>query len=439
MSNFRVIIIGGGLSGPLLGNGLLKNGVDFVLYERDSEDSKYEGYQIRLGDGAMRGFSACLTQSHTEAILRKLGKSANSAQTAPSIFTSRFEQLVDFSKVPSYSKSSAINRVVLRDLLMEPIKASKRVRYQKEFSSYEIIHDKDGSEKVKVNFRDGSSDTCDVLIGTDGSRSKINRQIGLNNLVTLKSHWGFLVKGKLPYTRVLELPEHLRKGPIIVLSKRVSLYYALYLPEDFSGSRSFNDTKSVISYDESAASYYWGLNVPVEMIPDNKIENVKDRRQFCLDVIKDWAPEYHQMLSVGKGDEGASDMHVTMITASTEPSLKWREKVQKGAVAGEGHPRVWLAGDAIHAMQPNRGQGGNQSLSDCADLLPQLLNLHSLSKKTSRPPPNQAIITACAEYEAAMIPRAFNWVRKSGGSSYPVSKCVAVSICNCYFCAATYR
>lgn len=172
MAGFRVIIIGGGLSGALLGCGLLTNGVDFALYEREREDAKHEGYQIRLGEGALRGFSACLTPSQTEAIMRTLGKNAATQDAAPSVFNSRFERLVDFSKIPSYTKSSAINRVVLRNLLMLPVKDSGRVIFEKHFSHYEIISEK-GVERVRVHFQDGSSDTCDLLVGADGSRSQV--------------------------------------------------------------------------------------------------------------------------------------------------------------------------------------------------------------------------------------------------------------------------
>lgn len=36
---FKVIIIGGGLAGSLLANGLSEHAIDFVVYERDAEDS----------------------------------------------------------------------------------------------------------------------------------------------------------------------------------------------------------------------------------------------------------------------------------------------------------------------------------------------------------------------------------------------------------------
>ncbi|KAF3020316.1 hypothetical protein E8E14_013719 [Neopestalotiopsis sp. 37M] len=211
MAPFRVVIIGGGLSGPLLGNGLMNNNVDFTLYERDNENARYEGYQIRLGEGALRGFSACLTPAHQETIMRKLGKSVDAVETAPSLFTSGFEQLLDLTTVQSYSKSAAINRVVLRDLLMEPLRRNTKVEYQKEFVDYEAVPGSGGAaDKIKVNFRDGSSDTCDILVGADGSHSKMNSQVGLSNLVPIKSHWSFLLKGKLPYERMAELPANHR-------------------------------------------------------------------------------------------------------------------------------------------------------------------------------------------------------------------------------------
>lgn len=42
MAHFKVIVIGGGLSGALLTNGLLNNNVNTTLYERDAADSKRE-------------------------------------------------------------------------------------------------------------------------------------------------------------------------------------------------------------------------------------------------------------------------------------------------------------------------------------------------------------------------------------------------------------
>lgn len=80
---------------------------------------------------------------------------------------------------------------------------------------------------------------------------------------------------------------------------------------------------------------------------------------------------------------------------------------------------MWVMGDAIHAMQPNRGQGGNQAMADCAEMLPQLLRLNTLASNKETQPTTDDFMKACDAYEATMIPRAFEWVKKSGGSSIP--------------------
>jgi hypothetical protein len=60
---FNMIAIGGDHSGSLPANGLLTNGAEVKLYERDAANSKRDGYQIRLGDAAIKGFCSCLKEA----------------------------------------------------------------------------------------------------------------------------------------------------------------------------------------------------------------------------------------------------------------------------------------------------------------------------------------------------------------------------------------
>lgn len=175
MSSFKVIIVGGGLGGSLLANGLMNHNVDFTLYERDPADSKREGYQIRMGDAALEGFEACLRPDHADAITSKLGMSSNLSSTAPILCTSQFKVVLDLSQLPTYSRSAAINRVVLRNLLLAPVQKAEHVEFEKTFSRFEIVRQDDGQERVKVHFADGSTDLCDVLVGADGSGSKVSQ------------------------------------------------------------------------------------------------------------------------------------------------------------------------------------------------------------------------------------------------------------------------
>ena len=74
-------------------------------------------------------------------------------------------------------------------------------------------------------------------------------------------------------------------------------------------------------------------------------------------------------------------------------------------------------GDAIHAMLPARGQGGNQSMKDAAVLLPFIVQLADLAK-LNKHATNLEVTSVCERYENEMIPRTFAWVQKSGGTVY---------------------
>ncbi|KAL2275011.1 hypothetical protein FJTKL_02557 [Diaporthe vaccinii] len=413
MPPFKVIIVGGGLGGSLLANGLMNNDVDFTLYERDPADSKREGYQIRMGDTALEGFEACLTPDHVAAIKSKLGMSSNLASTAPILCTSQFKVVLDLSQLPSYSRSAAINRVVLRNLLLAPVQQANYVKFEKAFSRFEIIRQDDGLERVKVHFSDGSSDLCDVLVGADGSGSKINKQVGARNIVDIDSHWCFVQKGSLPPNRVKILPPRLLQGPLLGFSEGYSFYFALYLPPSSNGVP--KDGKQ-LEYNVEEASFYWGLNVPKARFPGLDVSETENHLKVVLEAIKTWAPVYHTMISIG-GHDDFSPIIALNLRASMTLSKTWRRNLQPQSPE-EGHPRVWLMGDAIHAMQPNRGMGGNQALRDCVDLLPPLLQLNEAAK-SGNSPSTVEVKKALYVYESKMIDRAFAWVQKSGGASMP--------------------
>ncbi|KAH7029779.1 uncharacterized protein B0I36DRAFT_270444 [Microdochium trichocladiopsis] len=414
MASFRVIIVGGGLAGALLANGLLNNGVEVDIYERDTADSKREGYQIRLGAAADTGFDVCLQDDVKRAIHEKFGQSAGTGSTAPTVSNSRLDTLLDLTKFPNYSKSSAINRVVLRDILLGPIKAAGRVHYDKAFSKYTIIQGSQGLEKVRVHFADGSVETCDILVGADGSRSRVNHQLGARNLVDVNSHVSFVNKGSLTQDIISALPARLQAGPLLVFTKDITLFYALYLPSADGGAAAAAKL-SKMQVDLNQGSFYWGMTVKKDRLGGKKIE---DNLKFCLEQVKDWNPAYTDMIRIGA--EQNDSIVAIPLRASNAVSKKWRQNAKKTARADAttGHERVWIMGDAIHAMQPNRGMGGNQAMQDAGEMLPELLHLADLSR-SGKGPTSAEITAALTRFEDEMIDRAFTWVKKSGGTSVP--------------------
>lgn len=253
-----------------------------------------------------------------------------------------------------------------------------------------------GRERVKVYFEGGYEDEADVVVGADGNHSKINRQLGLNNIAPLATHHPFISKADVSVNDLRNLPPKFLDGPNLAFINDLSFYFATYLP-DMDAS----------SADLKTGSCMFGIYVPVHLVPgEPSTLSAAEKLDVLRLCIRDWAPQYHQMLDmISDTDPYDYTAHV-----SQRPPVDWRAKARKTdpTDAVKGHPRIWLMGDAIHAMLPYRGQGGNQSMLDAAKMLPYL---QELARGSSDAPVKQAQ----EFYEAEMMERTFAWVEKSGG------------------------
>ncbi|KAF4911124.1 hypothetical protein CGCF415_v004600 [Colletotrichum fructicola] len=344
MASFKVIIIGSGLAGSLLANGLARHNIEFEVYERAEKHSKREGFQIRLGEGAVIGMRACLEQEQIDSIARRFARSTVS--NPPIVYDKHFNKMFEPGKMPGYQRSTPINRVSLREALSEPLYKMGKLHNEKRLTNYEIRGD--GSRRfVKAFFDDDTSDTCDVLIGADGSGSKVNCLLGLNNLEEVSSYYGFLARKDFPVSVFNDIPRQLH-SPVGTIDDGATLFFQVYLPREVGNAADSKHSS------EQGISTMLGIGWHRDRMPQEFDALTTEKKWDAAELlIRDWSPQ--------------------------------------------------------------QGMGGNQSMLDTADALPLLTRLAEKAR-TANGASEQDFIEALHAYEGAVIPRAFEWVRQSGGN-----------------------
>ncbi|KAE8308936.1 hypothetical protein BDV41DRAFT_591676 [Aspergillus transmontanensis] len=433
MAKLKVIIVGGGLAGACMANGLVNKGndlFDVTVFERDTESSNRDGYQIRLGAHALMGFRACLTEEQYRELLLCFGRSGGVVSSAPAIYNTEMELLLDLGKFPAYEKSAPIGRARLRDFLQAPLRDKNIMRYGRKFVRFEVIDDDEtpGQSKIRAHFEDGSSEDCDILLSAEGSGSRANKQLGCNNIIEDDSIGAGSLLGKchLPWSVLRTLPRPLiEKGTIFTTAASAMLFAAAYLPDSLSPSQKasvsgdLSGLKKPSNYDEEQAFLMVGFGW---MEGPSSIEAIQlpDTKAFMRGKLAETRchPDFFKLIDALDPDAIQS---VPWRYAKTIP-VDWRRNLllsKKSSLDRSiANPRVWLIGDAIHPMLPSRGMGANQAIHDTADALGPLLELAKQKDRIGLLSDDD-IRVQLGVYERAMIPRAFTWVKRSSAQVLP--------------------
>ncbi|ETS85310.1 hypothetical protein PFICI_03335 [Pestalotiopsis fici W106-1] len=434
MAPLKVIIVGGGLAGACLANGLINKATDpieVLLFERDHEASDRDGYQIRLGAHALTGFRACLTERQYSDLLLCFGRSGGVVSSAPAIYSPEMDLLLDLGKFPAYTKSAPIGRARLRNFLQSPLREKSKIRYGKKFVRFEVLGSGDDSKesRIRVHFEDGSGEDCDILVSAEGSGSRANKQLGCNNISATSSLGAGSMLGKchLPWTVLRALPRPLLdKGTMFAATAKATLFAAAYLPDSLSPSAqnasAATDLKGIkkpSNYDEEQASLMVGV-AWTEGLSSMEAAQLPDAKAFLRDKLMEagFHAEYLKLIDALDPDA----IQGVPFRTSSDTAVDWRRRLLEGEKASHrpeiGNPRVWLIGDAIHPMLPSRGMGANQALHDTADALGPLLAL-AKRKSLTGTVSDEEVRLQLETYENAMIPRAFTWVKRSAAQNLP--------------------
>jgi 2-polyprenyl-6-methoxyphenol hydroxylase-like FAD-dependent oxidoreductase len=390
----RVAIIGAGLSGLAVANGLLKDPsgrFDVQVYERDTIafDSERGGYQVRVSSN---GLSALKTIADEELwkSLREVWE-GDDAKAPALVDPSTFNVHLRLGDLKLYPKSRPVSRLLLRHALLQPLLATQRVHLSHKFKSFTFRQDGCG---VQLHFTDQESQSADILIAADGSGSQVNRQVGLNNKTKLKDWILIQSRGIIDKATRDKLPRSLlESGAVMTMGgKGMSGYASVYA-----------STPNPVNKDKEEYNLFWSAVVPTtrgEQLLEKAEHNPKRVVPLFADYLRD---------ELGYGEilpfivSSATDLPRTgVVSSSVKPEVDWRQGIAQNA-------RIILLGDALHPMTPGRGMGANQALTDAGNLV-KLLTAATFEKQV---PSDKELAHLVRQFDAEMYPRAFKMVKAS--------------------------
>jgi 2-polyprenyl-6-methoxyphenol hydroxylase-like FAD-dependent oxidoreductase len=381
---FRVAVIGGGIGGLCLAQGLRRKGVSVAVYERDRDTpDRDQGYRLHIDPSGSRALRACLPASAWGAFLA----SAGDPDGGFSFLSERLERLVTVDGVTMYGVPSGpdewhypVDRLMLRRILLSGLEDV--VHFGREFTRYE--HGSDG--RVTAHFADGGRVTADVLVGADGAGSRVRRQ-RLPHARRLPT--GALAVGhKLPLTdeTLAWLPRQLGVGMNLVLAPAPYFLFTAAFRQRPDAETALPDAPGTreagrVAYRDYLLCAFVGS---AASFPDDLLDLPSaELRSTVADLMRGWHPALcRAVLQADPSSVRAFEM------LAAEPVDPWPSE------------QVVLLGDAIHSMPPVGGLGGNTALRD-AHLLSRLLRT------------GEAPIAAIARYEQEMREYGFAAVRAS--------------------------
>lgn len=168
----RVIVIGAGLGGLTLAQGLRRAGIDVAVYERDDALGRAQGVSLHVDDRGANALRACLPSAHAAMVEATMGgprEQTVALAEADGALTVVGAQPSD-GVAGRARPGRQVHRPLLRAVLLTGLEDV--VRFGAEFTRFE--QRADGT--VRAWFADGSTDTADVLVGADGIGSAVRRQ-----------------------------------------------------------------------------------------------------------------------------------------------------------------------------------------------------------------------------------------------------------------------
>jgi 2-polyprenyl-6-methoxyphenol hydroxylase-like FAD-dependent oxidoreductase len=344
----KVVIAGAGLGGLCLAHGLRQGGLEVqVLERRPTSADQPSSYGIHLNADGLTALHACLPAASWAQL-------TEAAVPALDIIRFRDQQLKVLAVVDRETASAAdpitrrraVSRGALRDALLlglntQTSDTTDPVQWGQAVTGYE--HGPGG--RVEVRCADGSLMTADLLVGADGSNSRVRAQLlpslERQDLAILN------IAGRAPLTPELAslLPDSLVDGSVNNI-----------VPP--GPGWMFLSTWGADGPGPAAGRYIvWAWAAHRSTYPADVADRAPQQLHDLVSArISGWAPALRHLIA------GTDPATLAAVALRTMPTLDpWAPSA------------VTLLGDAIHNMTPMAGIGANTALRDAGQLRQALL------------------------------------------------------------------
>jgi 2-polyprenyl-6-methoxyphenol hydroxylase-like FAD-dependent oxidoreductase len=349
LSNGRtlgVLVIGGGIGGLCLAQGLRRSDTDVTVFDRSpSPVAARQGYGFTINGDGDRALRECLPQ-HLYELYRATSCPAPVGDFV--LFSSAGK--VIFRKPLPTASGVTVNRQTLREVLFAGLGSA--VRFGKDFARYE--HQPGGL--VTAHFADGARETGHLLAGADGASSTVRAQLIPGAEF---DDFGRSIYGKTPLTRELRdviPPGFLTGVPRAKDASGVTLGAGAFVKQE-----PFEDAVARIAPGVrlSATPDYlrWTLSLRDGVVPSHQFWTTHgpELGQIAASLVAGWHPALRAVV-----EQADSTATFPFGIFCARPVQLWDA------------PAITLLGDAIHTMTPGRGEGANTALRDAALLTTRL-------------------------------------------------------------------
>jgi 2-polyprenyl-6-methoxyphenol hydroxylase-like FAD-dependent oxidoreductase len=377
-SPFRVLIIGGGLGGLCLAQGLHQAGIDSVVYERDSSaTSRTQGYRFHMDGRGEEALQGCLPSRLYDLALATRGQPSRGATMftvvdgALRVAGTRYFPEQGSSEFVTVG--SSVDRLTLRQILLAGL--DEVVHFGKAFTRYDSLPD----GTIRASFADGTAAVGNVLVAADGVNSRIREQfLPQAMMVDTDVRW---LGGKTRLTPEVSalLPPQLAETFGMVPTLAQSMLFGLVRFQEnphHAAARLWPG----LQFQEADDYVFWGVLARRQQLAmaDEELSALSggELQRLLLALSEGWPRTLRTLIEQCLPE----DTFVLKMRHAT-PIEPWQTT------------NITLLGDAIHAMPP-AGSGANTALRD-AHLLTQAL----IAVATRGMP----LVPALQDYEREML------------------------------------